>query len=110
MCVGMFHIFLNIFDIFIYMFDMLIDISICLIIYVVVGPSGLALRTPFRRDPYCGGSRGPQRLPPIVVFLQWQEGGEGDPICTPGGKPVSSPVACPPRKAQVPMFDPVDQL
>ena len=33
-CVGMFHIFLNIFDIFIYMFDMLIDISICLLIYI----------------------------------------------------------------------------
>ena len=33
-CVGMFHIFLNIFDIFIYMFDMLIDISICLLICI----------------------------------------------------------------------------
>ena len=30
----MFHIFLNIFDILIYMFDMLIDISICLLIYI----------------------------------------------------------------------------
>ena len=35
-CVGMFHIFLNIFDIFIYMFDMLIDISICLLIYIYI--------------------------------------------------------------------------
>ena len=35
-CVGMFHIFLNIFDIFIYMFDMLIDISICLLICIYI--------------------------------------------------------------------------
>ena len=35
-CVGMFHIFRNIFDIFIYMFDMLIDISICLLIYIYI--------------------------------------------------------------------------
>ena len=43
-CVGMFHIFLNIFDIFIYMFDMLIDISICLLIYIYIyihGPRGV---------------------------------------------------------------------
>ena len=43
-CVGMFHIFLNIFDIFIYMFDMLIDISICLLIYIyiyILGPRGV---------------------------------------------------------------------
>ena len=37
-CVGMFHIFLNIFDIFVYMFDMLIDISICLLIYTYINP------------------------------------------------------------------------
>ena len=39
-CVGMFHISLNIFDIFIYMFDMLIDISICLLIciYIYIWP------------------------------------------------------------------------
>ena len=44
-CVGMFHIFLNIFDIFIYMFDMLIDISICLLICIYIyiyGTRGLA--------------------------------------------------------------------
>ena len=35
-CVGMFHIFLNIFDIFTYMFDMLDDISICLLTCVYI--------------------------------------------------------------------------
>ena len=45
-CVGMFHIFLNIFDVFIYMFDMLIDISICLLICIYIyiyrdGPRGV---------------------------------------------------------------------
>ena len=35
-CVGMCHIFLNIFDICIYRFDMLIDISICLLIYTYI--------------------------------------------------------------------------
>ena len=35
-CVGMLHIFLNIFDIFMYMFDMLIDISICLLICIYI--------------------------------------------------------------------------
>ena len=53
-CVGMFHIFLNIFDIFIYMFDMLIDISICLLIciYIYMFPaSGLTAPPPLRLGP-----------------------------------------------------------
>ena len=59
-CVGMFHIFLNIFDICIYMFDMLIDILTCLLICIytyiyIYPPILLAIERVGVRNEYKGG-------------------------------------------------------
>ena len=61
-CVGMFHIFLNIFDIFIYMFDMLIDISICLLMYIPQTVLALGVLTDLLETRWSPGGAGSRKV------------------------------------------------